>query len=313
METEHAVLVAGDKPPSYYEPRLLPSLCWRAILGGTVAAIGIHILLSALGVGAGLATFSPTSDPNSVEHFSIGAAIAWTLCALVAVSFGGFIAGRFSHSLHSGFAHGVLVWCLTLIITLLLISMGTGMVLGGALKVLGEGLGMSGKAAPQAVGGVAQETAKRSGDQLRSFIEEAVQSSPTNTTSRSATRANREIGFAVVRLFTEGGIASLENRVATIKALRDYSEMTEAEATKVVDDWTVSYKRLKTELDEAKASAEQKAQEAAERAAHNLSCAAIWSFFGLAAGLGLAAMSGSCGARRAMLDLHLRSSSAIQA
>ena len=312
MDTEHAVLVAGDKPPSYYDPRLLPSLCWRAIVGGTVAAIGIHILLTALGVGAGLATFSPISDPNPVEHFGIGAAVAWTLCAIVAVSFGGFIAGRFSHSLHSGFAHGVLVWCLTLIITLLLMSMGTGMVLGGALKVLGEGLGMSGKAATEAVAGVAQEAAKRSGDQLRSFIDEAVQSAPTNATPRSATRATREIGFAVTKLFAEGNdLASPENRTAAIKAMQKYSDMTEADATKAIDEWTTSYKKLRMELDAAKASAEQKAREAAERAAHNLSCAAIWSFFALAAGLALAAMSGSCGARRALRDLPLRSVPAV--
>ena len=29
------------------------SVCWGAILAGTVAAIGIHLLLTALGVGAG--------------------------------------------------------------------------------------------------------------------------------------------------------------------------------------------------------------------------------------------------------------------
>src|SRR5476649_710141 len=80
--------------------RFFPSLCWKAIIGGTVAAIGIHLLLTALGVGAGLATFTPMTDTNPAANFSVGAAIVWSLCALIALAFGGFIAGRFSHSLH---------------------------------------------------------------------------------------------------------------------------------------------------------------------------------------------------------------------
>src|ERR1700733_3853692 len=110
----HTLVPPATTTPVLYDTRRLPSLCWKAIFGGSVAAVGIHILLTALGVGAGLATFSPISDANPVSHFSVGAAIVWSLCALVSLWFGGLVAGRFSHSLHSGFVHGVLVWCLTL-------------------------------------------------------------------------------------------------------------------------------------------------------------------------------------------------------
>ncbi len=229
-----------------YEGRLLPSLCWKAIIGGTVAAVGIHLLLTALGVGAGLATFTPLTDTNPATHFSVGAAIVWSLCALVALAFGGFIAGRFSHSLHSGFAHGILVWSLTLIISLLLLTAGTGMVMGGALKVLGEGLGIGGKAVAAGTGDLAKEGIKRSSDQLGSFIEEAVQSIPTNATPKAATRANREVGFAVTKLFAPGNDpASPENRAEVIKSLVDYTQMSEVDATRTVDDWMTSYQNLK--------------------------------------------------------------------
>ena len=190
-----------------------------------MAAIGIHLLLTALGAGAGLATFTPMTDTNPVATFSVGAAIVWTVCALIALAFGGFVAGRFSHSLHSGFVHGVLVWSLTLIITILLLSMGTGMVLGGALKVLGEGLGMGGTAVAGSVGEMVKEGGKRTTDQLASFIDEAVQSGPTNASPQATTRATREIGFAVTKLFTAGNYATAqENRAAAVKALKDRSE-----------------------------------------------------------------------------------------
>jgi hypothetical protein len=297
MINEPSIPVPVETVFSTHGRCLLPSLCWKAIIGGTVAAIGIHILLTALGVGAGLATFSPLTDTNPVATFSVGAAIVWTVCALVALAFGGFLAGRFSHSLHSGFAHGILVWALTLIITLLLLTAGTGMVLGGALKVLGEGLGMGGKAVAAGAGDLAKGAAKRGSDQLESFIDEAVQSVPTNATPKASTRAKREIGFAVTKLFAPGNdLASPENRAAVIKALVDYAQMTDADATKAVDEWTASYKSLKEELARIQTEAEQKARAAADQAASKVSCAAIWSFFALLVGLLVTALAGRCGA-----------------
>lgn len=301
MNTEPTIPITTETIPSPAVRTVLPALCWNAIIGGTVSAIGIHILLTALGVGAGLATFSPTTDTNPVASFSIGAAIVWTICALVALWFGGALAGRFSHSRHSGFVHGVLVWSLTLIITILLLSMGTGMVLGGALKVLGEGLGIGGKAVATSVGGLAEEGIKRGTDQLGSFIDEAVQSSPTNAAPKDLTRAKREIGFAVGKLFApDSDAASPENRTGTLKALTSYAGLTEAEATKAVDEWTTSYKNLTAELDNLKQRAEEKAREAADRAASNLSGAAIWSFFALLIGLLVTSFGGSCGAKYAL-------------
>lgn len=279
----------------------LPTLCWGSIIGGTVAAIGLHILLTALGVGAGLAAFSPVTDTNPVANFSIGGAIVWTLCALAALAFGGFVAGRFSHSHHSGFVHGVLVWCATLIITLLLVSVGTGMVMGGALKVFSAGLGMGGQAVAGGVGELAKEGLKRSGDQLSSFIDEAVQSGPTNAAPQALTQGKREIGFALTKLFTPGNENdTAANRTAVIRALTQYSGMSEADATKAVDGWIASAKSLKAELDSLKEKAEAKAREAADRAAHNLSVAAIWTFFGLLLGMLIAALCGRCGATCAL-------------
>src|ERR1035438_2589111 len=124
--TTETIQIPGDRC-------LHHSLCWGAVLAGTIAAIGIHLLLTALGVGAGLARFRPMTDTNPVATFSVGAAMAWSLFAIVALSFGGWVAGRFSGCPKSGFVHGVLVWSLTLIITLLLLSLGTRPALGGRI------------------------------------------------------------------------------------------------------------------------------------------------------------------------------------
>jgi hypothetical protein len=278
-----APIPTGRTGRSNHTDRLFPSLSWKAIFGGVVAAIGIHLLLTTLGIGAGLATFSPMSDANPVSHFSAGAAIGWTICALVALGFGGLVAGRFSHSIHHGFVHGILVWSLTLIITLLLVSMGTGMILGGAMKVAGEGMGIGGNAAMGS-------DAKQAADQLSSFTDEAVQSLPVNSPPKATTRAKRGVGLAVTKLFAPGNdVNSPNNRAAAVKALVDYTQMSPADATKTVDDWTISYNDLKAEL-----------AQKADIAARNLSTAAIWSFFALLIGLVVAGLGGALGARFAM-------------
>ena len=295
METNQRI----DLPVGHHGS--LHSLSWGAIFGGTVAAIGIHIVLTALGVGAGLGTFSPMTDANPIADFSIGAAVIWSLCALTALWFGGFVAGRFSHSRPSGFVHGILVWSLTLIITLLLVSMGTGMVMGGALKALGGGLGIGAKAVASSVGNQATDDLKRGVDQLGSFIDESVQSLPANAPPAKTTHAKREIGFAVTKLFAPGNDANFQdNRTAAIKVLTQNADMSEADATKTVDGWIASYKQLKEELDRITAAAQQKARVVADRAAHDLSRAAIWAFFGLVTGLLVCTHGSSCGTRRAL-------------
>ena len=90
----------------------------------------------------------------------------------------------------------------------------------------------------------------------------------SGATSKSATRAKRELGFAVGKLFAPGNdVASKENRAAASNALVRHSQMSEAEATKTVDEWTVSYKNLQAELERIKTEADKKARELADRAA----------------------------------------------
>lgn len=297
-------------PPQYAntaERHNFPTLCWRAIIGGTVAAMGIHILLTALGVGGGLAAFTPMTDANPAVNFSFGAAAIWSAAALVSLWFGGFVAGRFSHSVHSGFVHGVLVWSLSLIVTLLLLSMGTGMVLGGAMKVLGEGLGIGAKVAAGPVDEVLRDATKRTGAHLTSFTDEATQSGPSGAAPKNVTRAKREVGYAVGKMFAPGNESAMEaNRTTTINALVKYSGMSEADATKTVDEWIASYRSLKADLDFAKAEAARKAREAADTAAGHLSRAAIWTFFALLAGLLCAALGGRLGADRAVFHASRR-------
>ena len=241
-----------------------------------------------------------------------GAALAWSLFAIIAVSFGGWVAGRLSGCLRSGLLHGVLVWGLTLILALPWLALGTGLALARAMKNHQEALRISSQAVAVAGDDLANIVAKRNQDELGSFVKEAVQSIPTNAAPKAATRAEREVGFAVTKLFAPGNAAAFQaNRLEAINALMVYTEMSAAEATTTMDAWTTSHKNLQVELDKVKAEmaemnnqkvlAEQTAKATADsiavQRAEHLSSAAKWSFFALLVGLLGAALGGRCGAR----------------
>ncbi|MEO6740891.1 MAG: hypothetical protein ABIP20_11600 [Chthoniobacteraceae bacterium] len=277
-----------------------PFVNWSAILGGTILAMGVHFFLGTLRVGASLAVFYPLTDAHPAENFSLGAAVVCSVCALVALYCGGVLAGRYSHSLHGGFVHGILVWSITLIIALTFASIGTGTILGGALKVLGQGAAMTGQAAAAGAGQVLKHAAKRTDTQTGSFIDESVQAMPAGSPQR-ATRAKREIGFAVVRHFAPGNdVNSPEHRRAAIQSLTTYAGMNEADATKTVDDWTTFYRNLQAELAAIQGRADEQARIVADEAASHLSAAALWSFVGLLLGLLVSALGGTVGARSAV-------------
>lgn len=317
MTSEPSVLKTAETLQTPSDCRL-HHLCWGAVLAGTVTAIGIHLLLTALGVGSGLAFFRPMMDTNPVATVSVGAAIVWSLFAIVALSVGGWVAGCFSRCPRGGLMNGVLVWSLTLIITLPLLVAGSGRTLGRAIKIHDEDLRISRQAVAVAEEDLAKTAAKRSQDQLGSFVEEAVQSIPTNAAPKADTRAEREVGFAVTKLFAPGNAAAFQaNRLEAINALMVYTEMSAADATTTVDAWITSHKNLQAELDKLKAEinnlkavAEQKASaddnaRSVQKAQH-LSRVGRWSFFSLLIGLLGASLGGRCGAKCASQNANLR-------
>src|ERR1019366_9296006 len=81
MTTESSVPRNTETIPTNCERPFHHSLCWGDVLAGTAAAIGIHLLLTALGMGAGLAIFRPMADTNPVAHFSVGATEGGTIYA----------------------------------------------------------------------------------------------------------------------------------------------------------------------------------------------------------------------------------------
>jgi hypothetical protein len=286
-----------------------------AVLVGTIAALGIFLLLTTLGLGLRLTVFRHLTDTHPFANFSVGAAMTWSLFAIIALSLGGWVAGRCSGCLPSGCLHGVLVWSLVMIIAFGLLAAGAGM---KRTIIHHETWAMQGRIVVPEKDGWDKEQAKCYRDELDSFTEEAVQSIPTNAAPKAATRAQREVGFAVAKLYAPVNAAAFPaNRLEAINVLMAYTEMNAADATTTIDGWTTSYKNLETELDkiktehirlkavaeqQASALADAQAKANADQAAYKISWAGKWAFFALLIGLLGAALGGRCGARCAQQD-----------
>ena len=120
---------------TFLNDRRQPSLRWSAVFAGTACSVGFWMLLQFLGVGIGLAAIN-VDDVGSLRGASVGTTI-WTLVSpLIAMFFGGLIAGKLSQSFDRKLAgaHGLVMWALTSVLGLCATIWMISMIAGGAAR-----------------------------------------------------------------------------------------------------------------------------------------------------------------------------------
>jgi hypothetical protein len=111
---------------------------WGGVFGGVLVAIGLLLLLAALGVAVGISAV----DPAVTEPRQLGTrAGIWAAASLlIALFVGGMVATRigaiFDRS--TGFFEGALVWVVSVILTSALAGGGAGLLAGGAFELIGS-------------------------------------------------------------------------------------------------------------------------------------------------------------------------------
>ncbi len=153
---------------------LMNHAAWGAILAGVVAALLVQMLLSLLGLGVGLASFtiaggSTAANPGA-DALSVDAGIWWVVSGLIASLVGGVVAGRLSGSARPSTAawHGFVAWCATSLVVVWLLGTALGGVLGGTFSAIGGTLSGIGQTAGAAVSGAAGPDTLQS--QVRSLV-----------------------------------------------------------------------------------------------------------------------------------------------
>lgn len=130
---------------------------WGGIWGGVLAAIGLLILLSALGVAVGISAVQPGETEASMLGTSAGIWAAVSL--LLALFLGGLVATRVGAIFDrtTGFFEGTLVWVVSVLLMGYLASSGIGMLAGGAFRMVGGATEAIGSVVQGSTGGQAQD------------------------------------------------------------------------------------------------------------------------------------------------------------
>ena len=142
----------------------LKRVSWGAIFAGAVVALVTGFVLNLLGLGIGLQAFDPASDPDTLGGFGIGQGIWAIVSSLLSLFAGGWVAGRLAGMPRKvdGMIHGVVVWALTTLLTLYLLTTGVGRIVSGVTGLIGSGLSAVGSG----VAAVAPEAARYAEDEL---------------------------------------------------------------------------------------------------------------------------------------------------
>jgi hypothetical protein len=134
-----------EKAPIEAIPGVPFKLSWGAIFGGTFVALGVWLLLYALGLALGLSAVNP-ADPGSAKSAGIVTGI-WSLIApLIALFVGGVVASRTAGVVDKtgGALHGAVLWGLTTLVGVVLMGMVLSSLVGAAFNVGKTAVGAAG-------------------------------------------------------------------------------------------------------------------------------------------------------------------------
>lgn len=268
--------------------RRTTQISWGAVFAGWVVSFGIALLFYQLGTAIGLTAIDPTQqDPGAIARgFGIGTGIWVVLTWAVSMFLGGLFASRLAGRGDStvGMLHGMTVWGIATVLTVILGLMGAMGLFRAAGNVLG-GVAQAGTQAVQAGGG--------SGNVLRNTGLEATLKSNIAQALSTAGVPQSEIRQAMNQLGpNELGQISLALLQGNTDEARNLLAVNTTLSSQQVNQVVSSVEAQLPQF-------QQQAQQAADQAA-NYGAAAAWAIFiGLVIALGAAIGGGVLGARYA--------------
>lgn len=296
-------------------------ISWAAVFAGALAALGIHALLSIAGLAVGASQVNAYDRRNPVKGVPMTLGIWMLVSGLLSLFIGGWVGGKLSGATAltgatttAGGMHGLLVWALATIGTLVLLGTAAGALVGGFFKLLGDGA----SAAASGVGAVAKgaaEVAPAVGSAVKDAVAEnvpalnwdrvkrevrvllrdtkenakgaakdAAEQAGVNT--KDPLQGDEELGSVLTKLYgTVRDKVDNADRDELVDILASRTGKSKDEINKGVEKVEKTYQEAKKQFDEAVAVAEQKAREAADATAKATATAATWTFVALLVGL----------------------------
>jgi hypothetical protein len=187
--TRAAVLAAGSAEGI--------RVSWGGIWGGVLSAVGLLLLLAALGLAVGITA----TDPQQADAGTLGTAAGiWAAASLlIALFVGGMVATRIgaTYDRSTGFWEGALVWVVSLLLMAYLASSGISSLAGGAFSVMGaRQQAAATAAAPQGGAGMVDQMKSRIGEATGAIQQKGAEVKPAASRAAWATFAALVLSLA---------------------------------------------------------------------------------------------------------------------
>jgi hypothetical protein len=221
-------------------PENLGRISWGAVIAGVILALVIQLALNLLGIAIGTTQLDPYDKDAPTVKTLTSTAVFWIgFSMIVSMIVGGWAAARFAGIPDNldGVLHGLLVWGLVTLVTILLLSSALGRLISGvnilfqhSLDLIGQVTGTIAQGTATVVQGaasVAQDVAQKAGEATQDAVstgKDAVQHEldehpEVKQMLQNQTAARSAIEEEVRKLLGDAGIApqQVENTVDTAK------------------------------------------------------------------------------------------------
>ncbi len=209
------------------------TVSWGAILAGGAAAAAVTLLVTAFGIGAGLAVVSPwEGDGISATTASWAAGLFLVAVAMIASTIGGYITGRLrpgwedvnvNERFFRDTAHGFVTWAFATVLTAtVLAGAGTHLLAAasaGSLTAAGAGAAQSASASTSNSGDVYIDRLLRTGPQ-----------SSGQPAQGDATASRAELLRIIAPASRKGGEVSADDRAYAARLVASRTGLPQAEA-----------------------------------------------------------------------------------
>lgn len=255
-------------------------ISWGAIFAGLVVGLATHMLLTLLGLAAGLTAVEPqAAQPVGAVPMATG---IWAgISMLISAFIGGYVAARMSglSRLADGVFHGFVAWGVTMLLFAYLATTAMGNLLGGAFSMLGQGLSTTAQvAASAAAGGEAQ------GGGISGQLETLIKGDANDGTITP--EALRQVQDRLQAGDRAGAINLMVNEMG----------FTQERANQVADQGLLLFGQS--------GQVSQQAREAASETVNTLAAASWWLFFGILLSMALGIWGGAVGVRSTSHRAH---------
>lgn len=279
--------------------RRQPQMRWSAVFAGTALAVGLWILLQALGMGLGLSAVD-TDDAGSLKGVGIGTGI-WSLIApLIAVFLGAMLTGRLAGTRDRkvGAMHGSVTWALATAIGLWAVVTLVSTMVNGVTRAGGAAV----QASSAVVSGAAQLGGSVDGGNLMSSLgidsDDLVAPINQRLEREGKPRITPDQLEATMKAVAQRGVrAGQLDREVLVQELARNTNLSRADAEDIANDVEARYRDASTQLQTRAAEVGEMAKdvglEAVDKAGKTLLAGGIMMLLSLGAAIG----GGALGAR----------------